>query len=190
MDFEMERSRQGVLTRLDQWYVKRFDKGFTPELQTRIKNSLLEIIEQEDLPEDMRKSISEAFLESRKIVGKSFSLGYHNLERFSSLYEMGHSDIPNRLKQEYLQPLFDGFKRLHSFVDGTRAIAEEKFPDELTDADIEKAFLKTYGNWRGYAENIKSWIGSAGLTLELLHMRKELGDEEYNISLKKKKKKI
>jgi len=139
----------------------------------------VEIIEKGDLSEESRReSIEFNFSENlREIAGESFSTFYYNLENISSEYESGNSsvlgDIPSGLVQGYLVPLLHESEKMKSFVDRARKIVEDKFPDDLTDEDIDRAFLETYLGWKGYALYSKSLISTSGLTLELLHMREK-----------------
>ena len=185
MDFGMEKSKQWVLKRLDEWYVKRFDERYTPEFEHRIKSSLVEMMDEENFPEEVREGFLTLIDNQRKIIQESFSVYYNYLENLSEGYKSGNLDsLPQGFSPKSLELMLDGFKKLHSFVDETRREAEEKFPDDLTDSDIEKSFLKTYGNWRGYAEYIQNLTNITYSMLESLHEQKQLDNEEYNTILR------
>ena len=178
MDFGMEKSRQWVLKRLDEWYAKRFDERYTPEFENKIKGSLIEIIDEGNLSDELKETYLELIEKQRDLVRECFSVYYNHLENLSESYKSGH--LPEGFNPKSLELILDGFKKLHSFVGETRKKAEEKFPDDLTDSDIEKAFLKTYGNWKGYAEYIRNLTNNAYSMLESLHEQKQLDDEEYD----------
>ncbi len=177
----MKKSKQWVLNRLDQWYLQRFERGFTPELASQHRNSLVEIVEGENFPPEEKKPILQAFSieQIRAIVGQTFSAFYHTFENTQS-----YDSLPKGIREEYVEPMLKEFRKMHLFVGEVRKTADEKFPEDLSDADIEESFKKAYGNWRGYADFMKSVMNASNMTIELLHMQKKLSDKEYNLALK------
>jgi len=177
----MEKSKQWVLNRLDQWYLQRFERGFTPELATQHRISLVEIVEGENFNPEEKESILKAFSveQMRDMVGQTFSSYYNSLENTES-----YKSLPEGIIEEYVEPMLKEFKKMHLFVGNVRKSAEEKFPEDLSDADIEESFKIAYGDWRGYADFIKSVIKASNITIELLHMQKKLNDKEYGFAVK------
>lgn len=209
----MIESKEYALKKLDEWYVNRFRERYTDEterrlcqdLETRLFNEIgnfevpPEIIDAlQSLPGNLNLSIWKSYkfsdvlpfiLKKESItpfIERYFSQTYATMEAAADGQDIDEFSVKNlheSVKNEYIEPIFKEFKKFKVFVDGVRKKAEEIFPHDLTDKDINNEFIKNFGGYKGFTEFAISYMDALPYLLEIQLRRGEISKEENNVIL-------
>ena len=186
----MLKSREYVLERLDQWYSDRFRKYYTYEFGAEIAERMNESVkERKDFKFNLEKIIP--MVEKRysreaqiKEAEEYFTQAYSTMEGMAEGMPIeGETidDIPKGTREEYFDPMFEQFGKLTEFVEYVRKTANEDITKELTDEDINKGFLNTFGGHEGFSEFVESYISIFPYLFDLMvsqgQMSRELADD-------------
>jgi len=174
----MVQSGEYVLVRLDRWYADRYRKNYTDEIGKDIARQISDSLhERGDLnlslelimSDTMRKFSKE---EQIKQAQTYFTDAYAELEGVIGGLPLGGGRtideiIPRGYKEEYIGPLFEQFKKIQQFVERVRGIAGQDLSREVTDRDIDLAFLDAFGNHEGFTEYFIAYINGLSQFLDL-----------------------
>jgi len=151
-----------ALRRLDIWYSNRLRRNYTPEsakeaivkindamrkdreLSDLVTNSLLSQYSSENMLRNAKNYWSQQYSTS-----EDFSLGL-------PVFGINLNDVPKKIREEYLEPIFDNFNILKGFVDKVRF--ELKVDKNLYDVDIDRLFIAHYGSIQKFIEYSKKGI--------------------------------
>lgn len=189
----MIESREYALKRLDKWYADRFRKNYTEEVAEKIIGSLFtRMIKSGEigLGKDLLSTGSANGYTregSIKKAEKYFSQTYATLE---TIMDGGapESSVIKRMapsvREEYVEPVLRAGKKLKDFVDRVRKKSGEIIPEDLSDDDINQAFLDVYGSHRGLTKFCFDYMNAIPLALNLAVIRGELPKKAFDVSVK------
>ncbi len=158
----MAQSREYVLQRLDKWYSDRLRRGYTAEFAEDLIKKLTcssSASGNSFLNFSLNLLLSpEAQIESAKTC---FTNGYAQLERImggTSLEGAFLSEVPIGIREEYVDPVFKSFRLFDSFVERVRDSVRHDFDKAISDSDIDRNFLETFGDYRFFSGFIISTL--------------------------------
>lgn len=168
----MVASREYVLQRLDKQYINKIKENFNPKLEQELNKRVTEkLIEKRDFSTLVIFNIIFPQFFSRKAqlnkAGTYFSEGYASLEALiegSKIEGETIDNIPEGVRNEYIEPLIKVSEKIGDFVNKVRQKSDEITPRELTDKEINDAAIEVYGNINGLAK-MYSAIGDVSLQL-------------------------
>lgn len=154
----MGESQEYALRRLDQWLVDRYKKYYTSEVEREVQSRLKSFVKNTEhpfpvFPLDLEKLIS-IFKKENQInqTPNFFSEAYSELETsmeelIEDDYKLGNMshDLVAQLKHTH-----DKAWKLVEFVDRVRQRKNEISPSDITDKDMDRAFLEIFGGHKGY----------------------------------------
>ena len=180
---------QYVLEELDKWYGSRVKKSITQLDIDQIKDiPLRELGKIESLKpeqrEQIRKELSDKVTLS-SMIGEAqqlFTKYYALIEAVKEGYkikEMPLHETPPGVREEYYGPYITACGKLEEFVNSVREKSDEKFPENLTDKDIDYCFIRTFENPSGFAECGKKINNASLLLYDLALIRGVLSKEQF-----------
>jgi len=188
-------SREYVLKELDRWYAGRVKKHLTREHAEIIAEKFKEALDSAGIPDDIKKNMridaqkDGFFYDHINTSAESyFSRTYATMEAFMESEESGGGIkleyIPKGAKEEYFDLALKTIKQIKMFVDAVRGEAGEKFPDEISDDDINRAFLRTFKDSEGFTKFSNGAFDSALLILEYAVISGKESREMFNFTEK------
>jgi len=149
-------SPEYVLQVLNRWYSQRIKNSYTQDDSNKLGIAAIGILdslegvsfeEKNRLRPDLLKRCS---IESQVAeAGSYFSRAYATLEAFQEGFEINGqrlSDVPEGVRQEYLEDTLRAYGPMQRFVNLVRAKSKNKFPEDLEFKDIDESFIETFGN--------------------------------------------
>ena len=184
----MIKSREYALERLDQWYADKFRRNYTNEVAAEFLNQITESIRDkmgESELESLLNEVSRHFSREEEIKNaqKYFSQMYASMEAMEEgLSVDGHTidEIPEAHREEYLDPLFKEFEKMGEFVRLVREVSNQDLSREVSDEDINKAFIDIFGDHKGLSKFYQKYIEGAKYYLSLVLREGEIQKEAFD----------
>jgi hypothetical protein len=151
----MENSQQAVLKALGEWMGERFKKAYEPKAQVIATTSLEQITEiNPEIPEEERQEILNRY--SPENMARAYEQGFRQYEQTEETLRKRaetpiNPDAPPEIKQ-HIESYTKNCRTLILWVDKTREIFEQNFPQKLTPQNLKTAFLTAFPKPQDYAE--------------------------------------
>ena len=152
----MSESQDPVLKRLDDWYSDRIRRNYTSEVAREVRIQISQAMrKRKELSDLVSSELLETYSPANvlKISEKYWSKTYSGIEAFmdgASLEEINLNQLSKGVKEEYVAPSIEHFKKLKVFVDKLRE--QYKVKENLSDEDIDKKLINHFGSVENYAE--------------------------------------
>jgi len=173
----MTQSREYALKRLDLWYVGKFIENYSDELAVEVVEQIgLSLLEsklgQELIKDGTLRAISRKFFPVAQIIGAAsfFTDAYATMEGIveeSQSEENSLDPIEKGFVAEYAGPMLEQHERLQQFVSRVRYVSGNDLGREVTNVDIDQAFLNTFGGHGGFTEFCKGYANAMPFALEM-----------------------
>ncbi|MBI4155158.1 hypothetical protein HY498_03675 [Candidatus Woesearchaeota archaeon] len=185
----MVKEQEYAIKRINEWYTSLFRNNCTPEMVGNLRFRVQERLGQEGIKtleelfgEDIFGMIDFNYLQ-RLYESNPFSKMYTMLDGSMQHLSLGSDMIPEGVKNEYIQPTIDSLTKVRDLLDkiviGVRKKVDDKFPEELTDDDIRKAFMCSVGSLDNYCRVSMVSMDSLLLSLSFATIRGNINQEQY-----------
>lgn len=177
----MTRSREYALERLDKWYADKFRINYTEDIAAKMREQLFESAKNKD--DNIRNEVARfAPLLSREnqieIAEKYFSLSYASTEKLIEDL-VNYKELPNGVKEEYVNPLIKQFDRFKGFVEGVRQVSCQNLEREVTDNEINQVFINSFGGHEGFTDFMLKYMQALSYILDLDSRKGKISNSEF-----------
>lgn len=182
----MEREVDYVLKRLDEWNYNIIKRNYSRELCDKIAKYVTDIAKREfgeefkefeEIWHEMaeRLSFDKILEESKGFVSRNHSIIESILE--GKNIPSSFNSISEGVRNEYFNPLFEGFRKYKKFVDSIREQSSRKFPSEIEDEDITNCFSKVFPKVEDYSDYVNNVLD---LSLPVIDIDPRLNSSDKN----------
>ncbi len=163
-----ERDYSYTLKKLDEWHFNRISERYTSGVEKRVMEKMFSRLRENSLFEKFGSSLHNFSVEEVKKEARDYFS-----RRYSAFEDMLNDpdfiqDIPEGVRNEYITPAYKSFGKLKEFVNEAKALSNKKFPDNLTEDNINRIFKKTFPNFEDYINMINRGIENTLPMLDLL----------------------
>jgi len=184
-------STEYALRKIDEWMSDRISRTYTTHDYNRLVDIASRVIQ--DTPDEETTPYEKSELEEKlkeQLDPENYSLVYGRI--FSDYYAVAEdaletekfkdklSKIPEGVRQEYWQPMLEGFARIKGYVDNVRELAESKFPEDITKEEIDNIFIKSFNGLRGYQDLCKFSYNAALISYEYFVRKGKMSQPEFD----------
>ena len=187
----MPASREYALERLDQWYADRMEKGYSDELMKRIEVDLTLFLEGDN---ELRERLSPMMEIVRSKLSKEsqvreaqsyFTNAYASLEgMIEGVSVNGHTldKFPEGVRNEYIQPLEEGFEKMRDFVCRIRRRASKNQGAKVTNEEVNQEFSETFQDHGGFTMFCQRYMRSLLPMMDLQVRAGTINQEQFEIA--------
>jgi len=163
-------------------YAGRFRKNYTDELAVElVKQVMTSIRKKGDVKLGLELILTGAVRklsreEQIKEAERYFTQAYPMIEVMIEgipTEEYAADGISKGVREEYIEPLLEQYEKMKQFVESVRQIVNEDAERELTDKDIDQAFLDTFESHKGFSEFVNAYMGGMPCFFDLMVCRGE-----------------
>jgi hypothetical protein len=170
------KSPEYVLGVLDEWYYNIIKSTYTKKDEDdmiRLTLKSFEGIVSDSEMNELKSIVSKlSSVESQVEASKNcFSQGHATLEAITNglkIKVMSIDDIPEGVRKEYLDPIFYFYDKMNKFVEYVRKKADENFPNDLNNNDINSSFLEVFKSQEEYVRFIVNMLNSSFILFDII----------------------
>jgi len=184
-------SNEYALRKIDEWMSGRISSAYTTNDYSRLVDIVSGVIqdsEDEETTPYEKSELEEKLKE--QLDPENYSLVYGRI--FSDYYAAAEDalnrkkfkerldKVPEGIRQEYWQPMLEGFAKLKEYVDNVRELAESKFPEDITKEEIDSIFIKSFNGLKGYQDLCKFSYNAALMSYEYFVRKGKISQVEFD----------